>query len=293
MPILSANLNRFLIGLIFLNVGAATLESMHEFSQSYFRAFFIIEAVSVVIFTLEYFVRLWISIENPTIKSRLSYIFTVNALIDFISIAPFYLSLMFGLDVTIFVVLRLLRLLKLIRYFESLSVLGAAFKAEFNSFVSALFILFILLMIAAAGMYFIERDVQPDAFGSIPQAMWWAVVTLTTMGYGDVVPMTAQGKIFASIFTIFSIGTVALPAGILASRFSEELKSRKEVFKHFALKVQKNGQLSERGRTILEDYRKEMCLSEGEAKKLVDYACTEGIGICPHCGQKIKSGEEK
>ena len=197
-----------------------------------------------------------------------------------------------GLDLKVLVVLRLLRLLKLVRYFQPLALLGTALKAEFNSFVSALFILFILIMVAAAGMYFLERHVQPDAFGNIPQAMWWAVVTLTTMGYGDVVPMTAQGKIFASIMTILSVGTVALPAGMLASRFSEELKNRKEEFKDMAIQIQKKGALCEQSRATLEERRKDMCLSKKEAQNLIDFACSKGKGICPHCGQKIKIGED-
>lgn len=292
MPVLSATVNRFLIGLIFFNIGAATLESVPEFSKAYTTAFLLIEIVSIVIFTFEYFLRVWISIEDPGIKSRFTYLFTPNALIDFISIAPFYLSLILGLDLQVFVILRLLRLLKLVRYFAPLAVLGTALKAEFNSFVSALFILFILLMVASAGMYILERDVQPDVFGNIPQAMWWAVVTLTTMGYGDVVPITALGKIFASVITILSVGTFALPAGMLASRFSEELKNRKEEFKGLAIKIQKDGDLCNESRNTLEEYRQDMCLSKEEAQKLIEYACTKDKGFCPECGQKINNGED-
>ncbi len=292
MPVRSANVNRFLIGLIFFNIGAATLESVPELSQAHASAFLLIECVSIVIFTFEYFLRVWISIEDPRIKSRFTYLFTPNALIDFISIAPFYFSLVLGMDLKVLVVLRLFRLLKLVRYFAPLAVLGTALKAEFNSFVSALFILFILLMVASSGMYFLERHEQPEVFGNIPQAMWWAVVTLTTMGYGDVVPMTAQGKVFASVITILSIGTVALPAGMLASRFSEELKNRKEEFKGLATQIQKDGDLCEQSRAILEERRKDMCLSKKEAQNLIENACTKGRGICPECGQKINTGED-
>ena len=288
MPVCSAYLNKFLVGLIFFNVGAATLESVPELSRAYSTSFLWIECISIVIFTCEYALRIWVSIEAPGIKSRLAYLVTFNALIDFISIVPFYLSLILGMDIQVFVILRLLRLLKFVRYFEPLAILGVALKAEFNSFVSALFILF---MLAAAGIYLLERHVQPGVFGNIPQAMWWAVVTLTTMGYGDVVPVTVLGKVFASVITILSIGTVALPAGMLASRFSEELKNRKDTFKGLALKIQKNGHLCAQSRMVLEQHRQDMSLSKEDAQKLITYACTKGGGLCPECRQKINTGE--
>ena len=286
-PLATAIFNKALIALILFNIGAATLETVPELSAKYETLFLWIEVVSISIFSFEYIARLWVSAENPKIKNRWHYVFTPGAIIDFVSIAPFYLSVIFGLDLKVLVVLRLLRLLKLIRYFEPLAILGQALKAEFRSFVSALFILFILIMVAATGMYFFERHIQPEHFGSIPQAMWWAVVTLTTLGYGDVIPATAIGKVFASMITILSIGTVALPAGMLASRFSEELKSRKEDFQSMAMQMQKDGHLCDQSRATLEAQRQNFCLTSEEAQDLMDYACAKGSGYCPHCGQKI------
>ncbi len=286
-------INKFLVILIFINVGSATLETVSGIAGSFSRIFSIIEIFSIIIFTIEYGLRIWVSIENPKQTSRFAYIVSPASIIDFISIFPFYLSFVLGLNLHVFIILRLLRLLKLIRYFEPLSILGSALKAEFNSFMSALFILFILVMIASAGMYLIERDIQPDVFGNIPQAMWWAVVTLTTMGYGDVIPATPFGKIFASVITILSIGTVALPAGMLASRFSEELKNRKEKFSAIAMKTQQNGNLCDQDKATLETIRQEMSLTKQEAEHLVESACTKGKGKCPYCGQEINQNENR
>lgn len=292
-PVASTLINKFLIVLIMLNIVAATLETVPDLAQNYRLLFWCIEVASIGIFSIEYALRFWVSRENPRLTSRWRYAFTPSAIIDFISIAPFYLSLIFGIDLKVLIVLRLLRLLKLIRYFEPLAILGQALKAEFKSFISALFILFILIMIAATGMYFFERHIQPEHFGSIPQAMWWAVVTLTTLGYGDVIPATVMGKAFASVITILSIGTVALPAGMLASRFSEELRSRKENFQDMAMRLQDNGNLCEQSIATLEEHRQELCLSQAEAESLMEYACSKGGGQCPHCHQPLKKEDSK
>ena len=127
----------------------------------------------------------------------------------------------------------MLRLLKFSRYFKVMNLLLGVLKEERQSFLAAMFLLTIAMLIASTGIYIFEKDAQPDKFGSIPEAMWWAVATLTTVGYGDVTPITAMGKIFGALITIIiGIGTVALPSGILASGFSDQLKRRKNAYEN-------------------------------------------------------------
>jgi voltage-gated potassium channel len=277
--------NIFIITLILINVAAASLETVESIQTTYDSIFLVIEVFSVFAFTIEYCLRIWSEPENKKYTTRLNYLISFNSVIDILSIAPFYIGLIFGINLRALVALRLLRLLKLVRYFESLAILGAVIKAEFRAFAAAMFILIILIFIAATGIYFFERGTQPDTFGSIPQSMWWAVVTLTTLGYGDVIPITIAGKVFAALITILSIGTVALPAGMLASRFSEELHNRKKDFSRLIGTLAADGELSNADKEQLEVERLKLCLSEGDVAKSIDEAMQQDLRICPHCGK--------
>ena len=128
--------------------------------------------------------------------------------------------------------LRIIRLLKFSRYSSSINTLLVVLWDQRKSFGAAFFILFIILIISSSGMYLVEKDIQPEKFGSIPQSMWWSIVTLTTVGYGDVYPATSMGKFFGSIIIILGIGTVALPSGILASAFTEHTKRNQKKYEN-------------------------------------------------------------
>lgn len=280
-------INWVLIIFILVNVMVASLETVPELAASYENSFTLFENIATLVFTVEYFLRVWVSSENPAFKNRFSYLLSTSSIIDLVCILPFYLSIFFDSQIKVLIILRLFRLFKLVRYFKPLEIMGSTIKAELHVFLPSLFILFILIMIAASGMYFLEKDIQPKAFGSIPQAMWWSVVTLTTLGYGDVVPATLGGKIFASLITILSIGTVALPTGALASRFSEELSNRKKQFKEIATELQKKGSLCSEDLKTLNASRENMCLSKDEADELIKDACSKNQKHCPHCGKDI------
>ena len=213
--------------MITLNVFSVILEtvdSIYEKFETYFNYF---EYFSVLIFSIEYLLRLWSCVskeneEGSDYKKRVKYIFSFGALIDAVAILPSLIALFYpSIDLRFVRALRIVRLLKFSRYSGSINSLISVLWDQRRSFGAAFFLLFIALIIVSSGMYLVEKDVQPEKFGSIPQSMWWALVTLTTVGYGDVYPITNLGKFFGSISIILGIGTVALPAGIMASAFTE------------------------------------------------------------------------
>ena len=203
------------------------LETVETLYFKYKLWFIYFELFSVTIFSLEYISRFWSCVENKTKnetngKARLRYIFSFSAIIDLIAILPSLLAFLFPtVDLRFVRALRIFRLLKFSRYSNSINTLLVVLWDQRKSLGAAFFILFIVLIISSSGMYIVEKDIQPDKFGSIPQSMWWSIVTLTTVGYGDVYPVTSMGKFFGSIIIILGIGTVALPSGILASAFTE------------------------------------------------------------------------
>lgn len=224
--------NWCLIVLISLNVVAVILESVPSLGESYRGAFLVFEAFSIAIFSVEYGLRLWSAVEwsdgrfQDPILGRLRYALTPLAIIDLLAILPFYLSVLIGADLLFLRALRLLRIFKLTRYSNSWRMLQRVSIAEARPIGAALFVLGILVVVAACLTYLVEHEAQPEAFGSIPQAIWWAIITMTTVGYGDVVPVTFWGKVLAACIGIMGIGMVALPAGFLASGFTTEVHRR-------------------------------------------------------------------
>ena len=224
----------FIMALILLNGAAVILESMAEFSR-YQKTFDRFEIFSVAVFTVEYLLRLWSCVaaeENPNpVRTRLRYVFSPMGLIDLAAILPFYLYFLIPYDLRVlrlFRILRLLRMFKLIRYSRSLQVLDNVIKSKRDELFIALFFGSLLLLMASTFMYYLEKDAQPEIFASIPAAMWWGVVTLTTVGYGDLYPVTPLGKVLGAAIAVLGIGMFALPAGILASGFTEELDKLKK-----------------------------------------------------------------
>ncbi len=227
--------DRFLIVLIVTNVIAVILETVDQISEVYSDFFFVFELFSVAIFSIEYLMRLWTIVDGPNanfrapVAGRLRYALTPMALIDIAAILPFYLSVFIGIDLRFMRVFRLLRLLKLTRYSTAMHMLGATLYTQRRALLAALMIVFMTLILTSSVIYLFEKDAQPEAFGSIPEAMWWGLATLTTVGYGDIYPITLVGKIFGSIVMILGIGIFALPVGILATGFAEEIRKREFV----------------------------------------------------------------
>ncbi len=292
----SRYLNLALIILIFLNVLAIILESVDWIHARYASAFWAFELFSVVIFTIEYLARVWSSIDLIDCKDyspfwgRLKYMLSPMALIDLVAIAPFYLSLYMAIDLRFLRVLRMLRLFKLTRYSPALGALLDVIQKESETLIAAILVLLIMLVISASGIYLLENDVQPEAFSSIPDAMWWAIVTLTTVGYGDVAPITPLGKLFGGFIGLIGVGMVALPAAIMASGFAENLHQRKAKYNHHIQQAMVDGEIDEQDRWELENLRKELGLNPEDAMQLLDAFLRNRqhrFEQCPHCGQTL------
>jgi voltage-gated potassium channel len=220
--------NIVLVTLILLNVAAFTAETIPEVGQRYGAIFDLFNLISVVIFTIEYVLRLWSCVELPLYhampawRARAKFAIRLLQIIDFVAILPFYLGFLIGMDLRILRILRLFRFLKLARYSPALVALARVIANERRALFGALLVMLALLLFASSGMYFIERHAQPEVFGSIPSAAWWAISTLTTVGYGDVVPVTGLGRAFGGLIMIFGLAMFALPIGIIATGFSHE-----------------------------------------------------------------------
>lgn len=223
-----------IVWLICLNVVAMimeTVEPLHAAHRAWFHAF---EVFSVAVFVTDYVLRLWSCTVWPEyahpVKGRLRFALTPMALIDLASVLPALLPFL-GVDLRwtrAVRAVRLLRLAKLARYSHALRMVTRVGRSKAEELISAFLLAGVLLLVASVLMYFAERDAQPDKFSSIPAAMWWGIATLTTVGYGDVYPVTALGKFLSAVIAVLGIGVVALPTGILGAAFVEEMQAEKE-----------------------------------------------------------------
>lgn len=221
-----------LVILIIANILAFCAETVTEINDrwgAWLRAF---EIASVAAFTLEYLARLWVAVEMPFLKrlppwqARLRYARRPFMVIDLLAILPHYLGVMVGLDLRVLRALRLLRLLKLSRYSPAMHTLIRVIGRESRALVGAGFLLLVVLLISATGMYFIEGPVQPEKLGNVPLAAYWAMTTLTTVGYGDVVPVTPLGRVWAMLTMLFGLCVLALPVAIISTGFAQEVGRR-------------------------------------------------------------------
>ena len=223
-----------IIVLILLNVVAIILESVPEFYDTHGPLFFYFEIFSVFVFTIEYLLRFWtivekVGYENP-IKGRIKWMVRPIALIDLFAILPFYLPFI-GVDLRflrIFRTLRIIRIFKIARYTTAFDLIKRVFREKKEEILISVLFIFVLLIVVSTLVYYAEREAQPEVFGTIPRTLWWGVITLSTVGYGDAIPITTMGKILGGVISLLGIGLFALPTGILASGFSEEIGKRKQ-----------------------------------------------------------------
>jgi voltage-gated potassium channel len=288
-----------LIALISANVVAVIMESIPATGIAYKAWFDIFEAFSVAVFSVEYLARVWSCVDasgrssdHPVI-ARVRYMLTPMALIDLLVVLPFYLGFFVSMDLWFMRVVRLMRLFKMARYFTPISLLLKVLREEARFIVAALFILSRLLVLASSLAYLAEHRIQPEVFGSIPDAMWWAIITMTTVGYGDVTPVTVTGKIIASCIGVIGLGMVALPAGLLASGFIEELRRRRMEYQSLVQEVLSDQVVTNEEERRLEESRIALGLSEERAADVMGRETRRSggrSGACPHCGAPLERG---
>ena len=216
----------FIYILIIANILAMILES-HSFMKDRFgQIFSLFELISILIFTVEYFYRIYMSYKEKKLKGVFSYVFSFFGIIDFISILPFYIKQFVLIDGRFFRILRLFRLsriFKLGRDSKSLKLFIKALSAVKNELKFTFFLSLLCILFSASAIYFLENEAQPEVFSSITASLWWATVSLATVGYGDVVPLTVWGKVFAGFISLVGIGVVAITTGIISASFVEEI----------------------------------------------------------------------
>ncbi len=230
---LSWKFDVFLIVIILLNVVALIMETVENIYRQYALVFTVFNWFSIIFFTIEYVLRVWSITENPHFKhpvtGRLKFMAMPLAIVDLLAFLPFYLPFL-GFDlrfVRIFRIFRLLRIFRVAKYIKAIDAIRHVVRNKREELLISLMFVCFLLIISSCLMYYVEHDAQPQAFSSIPATMWWSIATLTTVGYGDVYPVTPLGKFLGSMIAVLGVGLFALPTGILASGFSEEITKKK------------------------------------------------------------------
>jgi voltage-gated potassium channel len=262
--------------LIIVNVTGVILESVAPIRRHFAFELDLLENAATAFFAAEYVLRLWASIDlrNPRyhdpLWGRLRYVRSFFAVVDLVSVLPAIIGFFGAADLRVLRLLRLLRMLKLVRHSTTFELLFAVLRDERRSISALLFVLLLTVTISGSLMFMIENESQPEVFTSIPIAMWWAIETLTTVGYGDIVPMTAAGRIIGGIVSIVGIGTLALFSGLITVGFLDQLRAYRE--QHGKPHVV----IAEKSIAIVQNFT----VTETKGEQAVP-------GYCPHCGAPL------
>ncbi len=223
-------LNAALVVLILISIGSLAVETISSLPPEWREVTRFIDWFTISVFTIEYLARLWCAVEDRRerfhhpVWGRLRYAMTPMAIVDLLAVLPFWLSFILPFDLRVLRLFRILWLIKMTRYSPAMASLASVVRAEGRTLISAMLLMLITVMVASTLMYEVERDAQPEAFSSIPAALWWGIITLTTVGYGDIVPVTDLGRALGALFMFLGVGLFALPAAILAAGFAREIR---------------------------------------------------------------------
>lgn len=271
-------LDNFIVFWVLLAILNAVLESVASVNQIFASEMAWIDAIAFSIFTVEYMCR-WIAApENPAWRHkglpRLAFMRSPQALIDLLAILPFLLErfLPWPIDLRFLRVFRLLRLLKLTRYTSATSTLYKVVRREGQVIFASVFVMILLVVLTASIGYLFEHQAQPDKFENIPQSIYWAVVTLASVGYGDISPVTPMGRALTVVLSLLGIGIFAIPAGLLASAFTDQLRIDRETLKHKMLQAMEHGQLDPKAKEWLSAETERLHLSADDTRQLMEEA---------------------
>ena len=263
---------------VVISVIAVVLESVHSISYILHLEFIILDMIAVMIFTIEYCMRLYCCVEEPGFQrafaGRVKQAKTFSSVIDLLAIVPFFLEALLHhlLDLRFLRVFRLLRLLKLTRYTKATATLTKVIVREWPVMGASAFIMLLLVVLTASLGYLFEHDAQPEKFENIPQSIYWAVITLASVGYGDISPVTPAGRIMTIILALMGIGIFALPAALLSSAFTDQLQKEREALKGELFKMLEDGVISDEEAAIIAVKAKQLHLDDAEVALLIEQA---------------------
>jgi voltage-gated potassium channel Kch len=271
----------FIVVWVVISVLAVILESVHSIHYLLNMEFLILDAIAVSIFTFEYCLRMYCCVEEPGYKKafsgRLKLAKSTSSIIDLLAIAPFFLEVFLHhlIDLRFMRVFRLLRLLKLTRYTGATQSLMKVIAREWPVMAASAFIMLLLVVMTASLGYLFEHDAQPEKFENIPQSIYWAVITLASVGYGDISPVTPAGRAMTIVLALIGIGIFAIPAALLSSAFSDQLKSDREALVNKLFEMLADGNIDEEEALYIKTEAKRLHLSDEEVKLLIEKAKRE------------------
>ena len=274
--IASLVVDRGLAFLIVANVIAVTLETVDEIYQAFAPAFTLFEIISVIIFSIEYLLRIWVSASNNAsrfdapFRRRLSYMLSPSGMIDLLAILPAFLPFFTSVDLRWLRILRLLRMFKISHYSSALEDFFSAIYHERTAFAGALYLFCVTLFLSSALMYLVEHSAQPEVFSSIPETLWWSLITLTTVGYGDVAPITAIGKVIGGITAFMGVCVVALMTGIVASAFSSQVSRRQDLLEAEIMNALDDGVITEDELEKITELQNQLNLEDHHLKAILE-----------------------
>ena len=274
-------IDNFIVFWIALSITCVIFETVGSVRALFAVEFEVIDVMAFTIFTIEYIARVYTAPENPKYKHlsmpQWAHVRTGQAIIDLLAILPFILESFFSqhLDLRFLRVFRLMRMLKLTRYTSAMETLFKVVMREWQVIFASVFVMMLLVVLTASLGYLFEHEAQPDKFENIPQSIYWAVVTLASVGYGDISPITPMGRALTVVLALVGIGIFAIPAGLLASAFTDQLRIDREAFKQRLMMAYEDGMLDHAEKELIVAEAERLHLSGDEVKRLTEEARAE------------------